>query len=66
MSDASTNDFVALPVEKFVEQDDAGDLKLTDKALNALVYNLLQSEYNRVKKELDPNTAETDTMSLAV
>ena len=64
MSDASTNDFVALPVEKFVEQDDAGDLKLTDKALNALVYNLLQSEYNRVKKELDPNTAETDTIEL--
>ena len=64
MSDASTNDFVALPVEKFVEQDDTGDLKLTDKAMNALVYNLLQSEYNRVKKELDPNTAETDTIEL--
>ena len=62
LSDASTSDFVSLPIEKMVELDDAGDIKLTDHTLNALIYNMLQTEYIRVANELDPEMAELDVI----
>jgi len=62
MSDASTNDFVSLPIEKMIEQDESGDIKLTDHSLDALINNILQTEYNRVLKEVNPETAETDVI----
>ena len=60
LSDASSSDFISLPIEKMVEQDDNGDIKLTEHTTDALISNILQAEYERVARELDPNTADTD------
>ena len=60
LSDASSSDFMSLPIEKMVEQDENGDIKLTEHTTDALINNILQAEYERVARELDPNTADTD------
>ena len=62
LSDASTSDFVDLPIEKMVEQDESGDIKLTEHTVDALINNILQYEYDRVADELNPETAAKDVI----
>tara|TARA_R110001592_G_scaffold315323_2_gene591252 strand:- start:6352 stop:21756 length:15405 start_codon:yes stop_codon:yes gene_type:complete len=62
LSDASSSDFVDLPIEKMIEQDDSGDIKLTEHTLDALINNILQYEYERVADELNPELATKDVI----
>ena len=62
LSDASTSDFVNFPIDKMVTLNENGETILTDHTLDALIYNMLQTEYNRVRNELDPEKAELDTI----
>jgi len=62
LSDASTSDFVDLPIEKMIEQDESGDIKLTDHTLDALINNILQYEYDRVADELNAETTAKDVI----
>jgi len=56
---SNTGDMISLPVIKAVVKD-AGGIRLTDQAIQAYV-NEIKAEFERIKKELNPETATYNT-----